>query len=106
LLSGCVSYEKTTQVTRTQNPTGEALFDQIHLNETSQAWLLATLGNPQEISHLESGATVFRYENLHTKRTQFQFLPAISWQTQQLQATSYWFEIQQERIVRCWSSKS
>ncbi len=105
-LAGCISYETRHESKAVRLP-DPALLDRVQLGETTTAWLLEHLGNPDAVRVLPSdGLRVWLYENVDQASTRLRAFPLFSFSLSDEVRTTYHFEIENDRIVKVWNASS
>ena len=100
-LSGCVSYTSDQQILHLRVPS-ETPLQQIELGQTSSAWLLEELGEPDAVHTARGHDEVWVYENIAEESTRLRAFPLIGLHSQELQTTKYRFAVERNVIVHYW----
>jgi outer membrane protein assembly factor BamE (lipoprotein component of BamABCDE complex) len=68
MLSGCLIAHSSTE-TRHGTYVSESTFNQIEPGQTTQSWIVATLGNPTSKSDTGNGTEIWKWQYTQTKNS-------------------------------------
>ena len=102
-LSGCISYTSETGNVRQSIPDSGTL-NEVQLGQTTTAWLLEQFGQPQAVRRPSETSAVWQYENVARSERSIRALPLLAIEMSAEEVTAFNFEIENEYIVRYWTS--
>jgi len=101
--SGCISNHSDV----TYGPQGPAVsaatFQQVKAGQTSKEWLLAVFGEPTRSAKTPDGAEVMTYIYTRKVNSNFSFSPFLDLDGTKEQRTTYYFELRNGIVSKCWS---
>jgi outer membrane protein assembly factor BamE (lipoprotein component of BamABCDE complex) len=103
MLSGCLVTSKSS-VSESGTQISSPTLQQITLGETTEAWLVATLGEPDQITSVdgETHIKVLRYRHTTTRTQSGTVFLLFAGSSKHKQCTSTYFEVVDGTINRFW----
>jgi len=78
---------------------------QIKPGETTEAWLLSTLGHPPNRRPTDDGKTILKYHYSKKTDSSFVLAPFLHRQDQETEYTNHYFEVKDGLITKFWKGK-
>lgn len=104
-LPGCVCSSSNARYGPEGPAPGKQTLKQIKPGETTEAWLLSTLGHPPNRRPIDDGKTILKYH--YSKKTDSSFVLAgfLHVKGQDTEYTNHYFEIKDGLITKFWKGK-
>jgi len=100
--TGCLSYTKERTLEQAQNHEGYAFLENIVPGQTSAEWVSDQLGHPGSVSLSTHGNELWRYVNLEAVQTRVGVIPLIDVRMRSQETSQFWFEIENDVVIRYW----
>ena len=98
----------SSNIERHGTKVSSSTLDQVVLGETSEAWLLATLGEPTECTSIEDqpSVKVYKYEYVETHRDRGSVFLILAHSSKKEKPSTTFFEVHDGVVTKYWVERS